>query len=57
MPISARRGRLLFSDVIQIPLLHMLQDEAMTYQVQYKQSPPREVIVFIIGGSTYEESK
>ncbi len=34
-----------------------LQDESMTFQAAFKRNPPREVIVFIIGGSTYEESK
>lgn len=27
------------------------------WQGQYKRSPPQEVIVFIVGGTTYEESK
>ena len=26
-------------------------------QAQFRHSPPREVIVFIVGGSTYEESR
>eukprot|EP00879_Flechtneria_rotunda_P021728 GHRR01022912.1.p1 GENE.GHRR01022912.1~~GHRR01022912.1.p1 ORF type:complete len:518 (+),score=165.74 GHRR01022912.1:467-2020(+) len=33
------------------------QDEALSWQAAYKQRPPREAIVFILGGSTYEESK
>ena len=27
------------------------------WQAQYKHSPPQEVIVFIVGGTTYEEAK
>lgn len=33
------------------------QDEALNWQAAYKQRPPTEAIVFIIGGSTYEEAK
>lgn len=33
------------------------QDEAMAYQATFRRAPPREVIVFIIGGSTFEEAK
>jgi vacuolar protein sorting-associated protein 45 len=33
------------------------QDEALSYQATFKRAPPREVIVFIVGGSTLEESK
>lgn len=36
---------------------HVLQDEALKWQAAYKASPPTEAIVFILGGSTYEESK
>mmetsp|Transcript_12637 Transcript_12637/g.27322 ORF Transcript_12637/g.27322 Transcript_12637/m.27322 type:complete len:611 (-) Transcript_12637:472-2304(-) len=32
-------------------------DEAMQYASAFRRSPPREVIVFIVGGSTYEEAK
>lgn len=35
----------------------MLQDEALNWQAAYKQRPPTEAIIFIVGGSTYEESK
>lgn len=35
----------------------LLQDEALNWQAAYKQRPPTEAIVFIVGGSTYEESK
>jgi vacuolar protein sorting-associated protein 45 len=34
-----------------------LQDEALNWQAAYKQRPPTEAIVFIVGGSTYEEAK
>lgn len=37
-------------------LVH-LQDEAAAYQAAFKRSPPREVIVFILGGSTFEEAR
>eukprot|EP00878_Enallax_costatus_P028747 GHUV01031087.1.p1 GENE.GHUV01031087.1~~GHUV01031087.1.p1 ORF type:complete len:544 (+),score=165.71 GHUV01031087.1:624-2255(+) len=33
------------------------QEEALNWQAVYKQRPPTEAIVFIVGGSTYEESK
>ena len=33
------------------------QDEALGYQAAFKRAPPMEVIVFVVGGSTYEESK
>ena len=29
----------------------------MAYQAAFKRSPPREVIIFIVGGSTYEEAR
>lgn len=29
----------------------------MAYQAAFRRTPPREVIVFILGGSTYEEAK
>jgi len=31
--------------------------EALSWQAAYKQRPPAEAIVFIVGGSTYEEAK
>lgn len=33
------------------------QDELSHWQAQYKKSPPKEAIVFIIGGTTYEEAR
>lgn len=39
------------------PFMAATQDEVLTWQATYKKSPPREVIVFILGGSTYEEAK
>ncbi len=33
------------------------QDEVMAYQATFKRAPPREAIVFIIGGTTFEEAK
>lgn len=33
------------------------QEEALNWQAAYKNRPPTEAIVFILGGSTYEESK
>ncbi|GAX73583.1 hypothetical protein CEUSTIGMA_g1034.t1 [Chlamydomonas eustigma] len=44
-------------DLVAYPYMAGNQEEAMTYQAAFKHSPPREAIVFIIGGSTYEESK
>ncbi len=29
----------------------------MSYQAAFKRSPPREVVVFIVGGTTHEEAK
>lgn len=29
----------------------------MSIQAAYKRNPPREVIVFVVGGTTYEEAK
>lgn len=34
-----------------------MQEEALNWQAAYKNRPPTEAIVFILGGSTYEESK
>jgi vacuolar protein sorting-associated protein 45 len=34
-----------------------LQDEQMAWAAAYKARPPSEAIVFIVGGSTYEEAK
>jgi hypothetical protein len=34
-----------------------LQDEAATWAQQYKAQPPSACIIFILGGSTYEEAK
>lgn len=31
--------------------------ELTHWQSEYKKNPPREVIVFIVGGTTYEEAK
>ena len=39
------------------PYMAGSQDENAGYQAAFKRTPPREVIVFIVGGSTYEESK
>eukprot|EP00798_Chlamydomonas_sp_ICE-L_P025257 gene25257-10905_t len=39
------------------PYMASSQDEAMAYQTAFKRTPAREVIVFIVGGSTYEEAK
>ena len=38
-------------------LVACLQDEALAWQTAFKQRPPSEAIVFIVGGSTYEEAK
>lgn len=37
------------------PLL--LQEEAASWSQQFKAAPPPAAIVFILGGSTYEEAK
>lgn len=29
----------------------------MSYQAAFKRSPPREVVVFVVGGTTHEEAK
>lgn len=34
-----------------------MKDEAQAYGATFKRAPPREVIVFIVGGSTYEEAR
>jgi hypothetical protein len=34
-----------------------VQSEALNWQAAYKARPPSEAIVFIVGGSTYEEAK
>jgi vacuolar protein sorting-associated protein 45 len=34
-----------------------VQDEALNWQAAYKQRAPSEAIVFVVGGSTYEEAK
>lgn len=34
-----------------------VQDEALNWQAAFKQRPPTEAIIFIVGGSTYEEAK
>lgn len=39
------------------PYMAASADEAMAYQNMYKRAPPKEVILFIVGGSTYEEAK
>jgi hypothetical protein len=39
------------------PSMFCVQDEALNWQAAYKQRPPTEAIVFIVGGSTYEEAK
>lgn len=39
------------------PYIAATQDEALGYQAMFKKAPPREVIVFVIGGTTYEEEK
>ena len=44
-------------DLAAYPYMAGSQDESVTFQAAFRHSPPREVIVFIIGGSTYEESK
>lgn len=44
-------------DPVSYPYMAATQDDAVSYQAAFKRSPPREVIVFIVGGSTYEESK
>jgi vacuolar protein sorting-associated protein 45 len=33
------------------------QDEQMAWAAAYKTRPPSEAIVFVVGGSTYEEAK
>eukprot|EP00877_Chromochloris_zofingiensis_P007831 jgi/Chrzof1/3300/Cz12g20040.t1 len=39
------------------PYMASSQDEALAWQSAYKQRPPSDMIVFILGGTTYEESK
>ncbi|WIA34599.1 hypothetical protein OEZ86_012919 [Tetradesmus obliquus] len=39
------------------PYMAGSQDEALNWQAAYRQRPPTEAIVFIVGGSTYEEAK
>jgi hypothetical protein len=39
------------------PSLLCPQDEQMALQSNFHRTPPREVIVFVIGGTTYEEAK
>lgn len=39
------------------PYMASQQDEAIAWQGMYKRAPPRETIVFIVGGTTYEEAK
>lgn len=39
------------------PYASEVEAELAHWQGQYKRSPPQEVIVFIVGGTTYEESK
>lgn len=34
-----------------------LQEEALNWHAAYKARPPTEAIIFIVGGSTYEEAK
>lgn len=41
----------------QYPFLAGSQEDVVGMQAMFKRSPPREAIVFIIGGTTYEESK
>lgn len=43
--------------VLMFCLLRWLQSEALNWQAAYKARPPTEAIVFIVGGSTYEEAK
>jgi hypothetical protein len=40
---------------VHVPCL--LQEEALNWQAAYKARPPTEAIIFIVGGSTYEEAK
>ena len=35
----------------------LLQEEALNWQASFKARPPTEAIIFILGGSTYEEAK
>lgn len=35
----------------------LAQDEALSWQASFKSRPPSEAIVFVVGGSTYEEAK
>lgn len=44
-------------DPSSYPYMAGSQDETLNLQAAFKRTPPREVIVFIVGGSTYEESK
>ena len=34
-----------------------LQDDAQAHAASVKRSPPRAIIAFIVGGSTYEEAR
>mmetsp|Transcript_19696 Transcript_19696/g.54990 ORF Transcript_19696/g.54990 Transcript_19696/m.54990 type:complete len:585 (-) Transcript_19696:538-2292(-) len=44
-------------DIQGYPFIGMSQDEVQFYQSSLKRSPPKEVIVFIMGGTTFEEAK
>jgi vacuolar protein sorting-associated protein 45 len=39
------------------PCMLLLQDEQMALQANFRRTPPREVIVFVVGGTTFEEAK
>ncbi len=39
------------------PFMAGNNDEAMAWQGMFKKTPPREAVVFVVGGTTYEEAK
>eukprot|EP00197_Chlamydomonas_leiostraca_P009713 CAMPEP_0202866444 /NCGR_PEP_ID=MMETSP1391-20130828/7558_1 /ASSEMBLY_ACC=CAM_ASM_000867 /TAXON_ID=1034604 /ORGANISM="Chlamydomonas leiostraca, Strain SAG 11-49" /LENGTH=607 /DNA_ID=CAMNT_0049546387 /DNA_START=64 /DNA_END=1887 /DNA_ORIENTATION=+ len=44
-------------DAQAYPFMAGSQDEALAYAAAFKRTPPREVIVFVVGGTTYEEAR
>eukprot|EP00775_Hariotina_reticulata_P002080 gene2080-2399_t len=60
VPLLAETLRLLASNDLNAaayPYAASSQDEALNWQAVYKQRGPSEAIVFIVGGTTYEEAK
>lgn len=38
-------------------MLFCAQEELSHWQAQFKRGPPKDIVVFIVGGTTYEEAK